>query len=181
MELNLIGALTMFKTMDMVPNFSELARTFGRDRHTIKKMYEGKERRQRKKRASELDAHVEEMTALLSRPGTSVKAAYWFLKNERGIRCSYDNFKRFAKAKGISGKAKAAAPHPLYETDPGQQLQVDWVESMRLTTTKGETLEFNLFSATLGYSRLHYFEYTEFKQEADLRDAWSTPSSGSAA
>ena len=30
MELNLIGALTMFKTMDMVPNFSELARTFSR-------------------------------------------------------------------------------------------------------------------------------------------------------
>ena len=85
MELNLIGALTMFKTMDMVPNFSELARTFGRDRHTIKKMYEGKGRKRRKKRASELDAHVEEMTALLSRPGTSVKAAYWFLKNERQL------------------------------------------------------------------------------------------------
>lgn len=169
MEPNLIGALTMFKTMDMVPNFSELARTFGRDRHTIKKMHEGKGRKRRKKRASELDAHVEEMTALLSRPGTSVKAAYWFLKNERGIRCSYDNFKRFARAKGISEKAKAAVPHPLYETDPGQQLQVDWVESMRLTTTKGETLEFNLFSATLGYSRLHYFEYTEFKQEADFK------------
>ena len=124
MELNLIGALTMFKTMDMVPNFSELARTFGRDRHTIKKMYEGKGRKRRKKRASELDAHVEEMTALLSRPGTSVKAAYWFLKNERGIKCSYDNFKRFARAKGISERAKAAVPHPLYETDPGQQLQV---------------------------------------------------------
>lgn len=169
MELNLIGALTMFKTTGMVPNFSELARAFGRDRHTIKKMYEGEGRKPRKRRASELDAHVEEMTALLSRPGTSVKAAYWFLKNERGIKCSYDNFKRFVKAKGISGKAKAAVPHPLYETDPGQQLQVDWVESMRLTTTKGEPLEFNLFSATLGYSRRHYFEYTEFKQEAGLR------------
>ena len=41
MELNLIGALTMFKTMEMVPNFSEFARTFGRDRHTIKKMTKG--------------------------------------------------------------------------------------------------------------------------------------------
>lgn len=36
MELNLIGALTMFKTMDMVPNFSELARTFGRIRSYIR-------------------------------------------------------------------------------------------------------------------------------------------------
>lgn len=76
MELNLIGALTMFKTTDMVPNFSELARAFGRDRHTIKKMYEGKGRKPRKRRAPELDVHVEEMTALFSRPGTSVKAVH---------------------------------------------------------------------------------------------------------
>lgn len=53
MELNLIGALTMFKTMDMVPNFSELAQTFGRDRHAIKKISEGKGRKRRKKRVSE--------------------------------------------------------------------------------------------------------------------------------
>lgn len=42
MELNLIGTLTMFKTMGMLPNFSELARTFKKDRHTIKKMYDGR-------------------------------------------------------------------------------------------------------------------------------------------
>lgn len=30
MELNPIGALTMFKTMDMAPNFSEIAQAFGR-------------------------------------------------------------------------------------------------------------------------------------------------------
>ncbi len=43
MELNLIGTLNILKTMKMMPNFSELARTFGKDRHTIKKMYDGKE------------------------------------------------------------------------------------------------------------------------------------------
>lgn len=47
MELNLIGTLTMFKTMGMLPNFSELARTFGKDRHTIKNMYDGKEDKER--------------------------------------------------------------------------------------------------------------------------------------
>ena len=50
MELNLIGTLTMFKTMGMLPNFSELARTFGKDRHTIKNMYDGKEVKERKKK-----------------------------------------------------------------------------------------------------------------------------------
>lgn len=169
MELNLIGTLTMFRTMEMVPNFSELARTFGRDRHTIKKMYEGKEKGPRRKKPSELDAHVEEIEELLSHPGTSVKAAYWYLKSERGIRCAYDNFKRFVKSRGLAAKAKKAVPHPLYETGPGEQMQVDWVESIRLSAKSGEVIEFNLFSATLGFSRLHYFEYTEFKQEADFK------------
>ena len=31
MELNLIGTLAMFKTMGMLPNFSELARTFKKE------------------------------------------------------------------------------------------------------------------------------------------------------
>lgn len=169
MELNLIGTLAMLKAMDMVPNFSELARAFGKDRHTIKAMYEGKETAPRKKKPSELDRHEKEIAELLSRPGVSVKAAYWFMRNERGIRCKYDNFKTFVRARRLLDEPRKATPHPFYETDPGKQLQVDWVESMKLTTVDGEVLEFNLFSATLGYSRFHYFEYTEFKQEADFR------------
>ena len=66
-------------------------------------------------------------------------------------------------------KLKKGAPHPLFETDPGKQVQVDWVESIKLNTVNGELLQFNLFSATLGYSRLHYFEYSEFKQEDDFK------------
>ena len=61
MELNLIGTLTMFKTMGILPNFSELARTFGKDRHTIKNMYDGKEVKERKKKPSELDAYRDEI------------------------------------------------------------------------------------------------------------------------
>ena len=58
MELNLIGTLTMIKTMGMLPNFSELARTFKKDRHTIKKMYDGKEKKERKKRKHQAKRHV---------------------------------------------------------------------------------------------------------------------------
>lgn len=169
MELNLIGTLTMFKTMGMLPNFSELARTFKKDRHTIKKMYDGKEKKERKKKPSELDPYVDEIIGILSHTGTKIKSAYWYFKNERKIKCSYDNFKTFAKKNKLLEEAKTGVPHPLYETDPGKQLQVDWVESIKLATIKGEIIEFNLFSATLGYSRFHYFEYTEFKTEADFK------------
>ncbi len=46
---------------------------------------------------------------------------------------------------------------------------MDWVEGIKLTTVDGEIITFNLFSATLGYSRFHSFEYSEFKGEADFK------------
>lgn len=169
MEINLVGTLTMFKTMGILPNFSELARTFGKDRHTIKSMYDGKERKLRKKRPSELDQYKDEIIEVLSRPGTKIKAAYWYFRNEKNLKCQYDNFKTFVKKYNLLEEARTGIPHPLFETDPGDQLQADWVENIKLSTTNGEVIEFNLFSATLGYSRFHYFEYTEFKQEVDFK------------
>ena len=83
MELNLIGTLNVLKTMKMMPNFSELARTFGKDRHTIKKMYDGKEAKIKKKKPSELDPYKDEIVEILSHPGVKVKAAYWYFKNEK--------------------------------------------------------------------------------------------------
>lgn len=169
MEDNLIGTLSMFRTMGIKPNFSDLARSYGKDRHTIRKMYDGEEKKERKKRPSELDTHIDDIVGLLSHPGTSIKGAYWYLRNEKGIKCSYDNFKHFVRKNKLSEKARRGTPHPLYETDPGEQLQVDWVEGIKLATVDGEVIAFNLFSATLGYSRLHSFEYSEFKGEADFK------------
>lgn len=169
MELNLIGTLTMYKMMKILPNFSELGRIFGKDRHTIKNMFEGKEATIRKKKGSELDKYKNEIIDVLSKPGIKIKAAFWYFKNEKKLKCSYDNFKHYVSKNKLIEEARTGVPHPLFETDPGKQLQVDWVESIKLTTKHGEILEFNLFSATLGYSRLHYFEYTEFKQESDFK------------
>ena len=169
MEHNLIGTLTMLKTMGILPNYSELARTFGKDRHTIKKMYDGKENKIRKKKPSELDPYIDEIIEVLSHSGTNIKSAHWYFQNEKSIKCSYDNFKTFVRKNKLLEEAKSDVPHPLFETDPGKQLQVDRVESIELATIDGEIIEFNLFSATLGYSRYHYFEYTEFKQEVDFK------------
>ena len=169
MEINLIGTLTTFKAMGIRPNFSELARTFGKDRHTIKNMYDGKEAKIRKKKPSELDKHIEEISEILSHSGTTIKSAHWYFQNERHIKSSYDNFKTYVRKNKLLETAKQGTPHPLFETDPGDQLQVDWVENIKLSTIDGETIVFNLFSATLGYSRFHYFEYTEFKQEVDFK------------
>ena len=53
----------------------------------------------------------------------------------------------------------AAAPEarPRFETPPGRQLQFDWKEDVGMVGANGEVLEFNVFTATLGYSRGHVF------------------------
>lgn len=169
MENNLIGVLTVCKIMKILPNFSELSRIYGKDRHTIKKMYEGKEEKIRNKKISELDTYKEEISDILSIHGVKIKSAYWYFKNEKNIKCGYDNFKYYVSKNNLLEEAKTATPHPMFETEPGLQLQVDWVESLKLNTIYGEILEFNLFSATLGFSRLHYFEFTESITENDFK------------
>ena len=46
---------------------------------------------------------------------------------------------------------------------------LDWVENLKIFTIIDELIEFNLFSATLGYPRMHYFEYTKTKTEDDFK------------
>lgn len=169
MELNLVAQLGIFKIMGIKPNISELSRTFKKDRKTIRKMYVGKEEKQRKKKPSELDNYKELIAELFTHPGVNVKGAFWYMQNEHKIKTKYDNFKTYVRKNELKSDPKKAIPHPLYETKPGKQIQTDWVEDLRLTTINGEAIDFNLFSATLGYSRFHNFQYSEFKQEADYK------------
>ena len=170
MECNLAGTLTLYKTMGIVPNFSELGREFKKDRHTVKKMYESKEEvKIRKKKSSKFDPFIEDIKMLLSNKAVLVKAAYWYLKNEKNLPGTYDGFKSYVLRNKIRSEVLTSTPHPLYETDPGEMTQNDWVEDIKLSTIDGEVFCFNLYSATLGYSRFHYFEYTEFKTEVDYK------------
>ena len=76
-----------------------------------------------------------------------------------------ENFKRYLKANNLTKKTYKKIPHVRYETRLGKQLQVDWKENLKIITKHGEVLEFNLFAATLGASRLHYFIYSDSKTE----------------
>ena len=71
---------------------------------------------------------------------------------------------------------KSSKPHVRFETKPGQQLQVDWKENLKITTVHGEAIEFNIMTSTLGYSREHIFIYTKGKTTEDfLRCIIDTP------
>ena len=59
--------------------------------------------------------------------------------------------------------------HLRYETEYGKQLQFDWKEDIKLISKHGEIFKFNIFSATLGASRLHVFIYSKTKTRLDVQ------------
>lgn len=168
MKINIIGALNNLKERNIKPNFSELSRKYGLHRHTIRKYWnEGGIIRKSRNKPSILDKHKEEIQEILNEEGVNKIGAYELLTYKYGNIGTYSNFKQYTLKHNIK-KKKATIPHVRYETKPGQQLQVDWKENLKIETKTGEIIKFNLFVATLGYSRKHIFIISKTKTTQDV-------------
>lgn len=165
--------LVQYKLMGIKPVFSRLSKEIGMDRHTLSKMYKGGEVKLTRNKPSVLDLYKEEIREILKDPAVSIAAAYFYLTDEaRGdkqIKCTKSNFTKYVQKHNLNEKEEGGVAHVLFETDPGQQIQFDWVEDIKILTTFGQQIKFNLFSATLGYSRMHYFEVSFTKTETDVK------------
>lgn len=171
MKKNLLGELFIMKEMDIKPNFSELSREYGIDRHTIKKYYEnGGINRKARSGTSYYDQYRDEIKELLERPHISSRAAFEYMLKKYGdsFQGNYGGFRHYCWREDLIVKTKNRTVHPRYETPPGKQLQIDWKENISLATIKGEILNFNILTSTLGYSRLHTFVYSESKTTGDF-------------
>lgn len=164
--------IAYYKLINMKPNFSKLSKETGVNRHTLSDMYYERREFNPRERKSELDPIKEEIRDILKDATQNISAAYfYFTDEERGekkITCSLSNFTKYVKKHNLNVKEVGYVAHFRYETDPGDQLQVDWVEDLKICTCEGELIKYNLFSATLGYSRMHYFEFTKTKTEEDF-------------
>ena len=161
--------LLVMKTNNIKPNYSELARIHKCDRRTVKKYdngYEGKPINRNKE--SKLDKYKEEIKDKLFLPGSTIKGTYQYFKDKDESIGNYSNFYKYTIRKKIKPK-KANKFHPRYETEPGKQLQFDWKEDIKMYNKHGEIFEFNIFSSTLSYSRLHVFIYSKFKTRLDVQ------------
>ena len=167
-----IGVLSIMKDFNMKPNFSELERMYGIDRHTIKKYYEngGIPERKKFKRVSKWDPLFDVIISLADVPGSYLMSIFQVLNYEYNgnLPGNYNSFKAYAYRRGIKCTPADQAPHVYYETEPGEQLQCDWKENLKIHSADGEVYEFNVFSATLGYSRKHVFIYSVGKTEDDF-------------
>ena len=169
---NLLGELAYFKMMNIKPNFSDLSRRYNVDRHTISKYYKngGKVIKQRKNQKSIYDDFSDEIIQLLSQPGVTKVAAYQYLcgKYPDTFHQNYSSFKSYTLRKDIIPTKTKIVPHPRFETNPGEQLQVDWKETITMTSSLGVPITFHIYTATLGYSRLHLFIYSKTKTTEDF-------------
>ena len=74
---NLEGDLLVMKTLNIKPNFSELARIYDMDYRTIKKKYDGVENKKvGRKEESFWDKYRQDIEDLLSQKGITKKAIY---------------------------------------------------------------------------------------------------------
>ena len=81
---------------------------------------------------------------------------------------TYSNFYKYIKIQDLKPK-KNNNVHLRFETEYGKQLQFDWKEDIQMISKNGEIFEFNIFSATLGASRMHVFIYSKFKTRLDVQ------------
>lgn len=169
---NIIGALKVMDDFKIKPNYSELEREYKINRHTIKKYHEngGIPKRAKRKFISKWDPFIDEIETLLDVAGVTKMGVYQFLnyKYKDSIPGNYNSFKAYTIRKQLFCKKIDTTPHVLYETEPGEQIQVDWKESLKTHARDGTLFEYNVFSSTLGYSREHTFIYSIGKTEDDF-------------
>lgn len=170
MDRNLMGDLTIMKDMGLKPNFSQLAGKYGMDRHTVRKYWEAgaAPRKKRQDKPSKYAPYLEESRDLLKDPEVSKMAAFQYLADKHPeFPGGYNGYRSFLAKEGVLSD-KASAAHPRFETAPGEQIQVDWKENLTLRCKSGREITFNVFSATMGYSRLHLFELSFGKGTDDF-------------
>lgn len=161
METNLIGEMDMLREMGVRPNFSEMARRYGMDRHTVAKYWkEGAGMEDgRSARRSGFDGYRAEIEERAQIPGITMKAMHeWLLDRHPDRKLpKYGAFRYWMSVRGIEAGQPLPDAHPRYETEPGRQLQFDWKERLVLHGRDGAEFRFNVWSSTLGYSRRHIF------------------------
>ena len=169
MKSYLAGVTQSFRENGMKPNYSELGRLNNCDPRTIKRYYLHPDtRRKALERHSELEPFDALIADRMAIPGVTMAGAYEFLRKEKGMPGAYVTFTWYCRKKGYAPKGDVTA-HVRFETDPGHQVQVDWKEDLKLRSKDRKTVfVFNVYSATLGFSRKHFFYYSESKTEQDF-------------
>ena len=160
---------TVIENFGLKPNFKYLGEVYDMDPRTVKKYYEGYNgKATTRNKNSALDEFDEIIKEKLSIPGVKISALYFYLKEEKGYKGSYSNITYYIRKNHKDWRKKSGNAKIRFDTDIGEQLQFDWVEDITLTNKYGVEYNFNIFSAELSYSRMHFFYFSYHKTREDV-------------
>ena len=141
-------------------NISKLARDLNKDRKTIKRYLEGYTPKETRDRVKYLDEYREDIIQVLSDKYQSfdyIDHLFKYLKREKGITCSRVTLNRYIREdeelNSLFKRRKDNAFTERFETEPGEQVQFDMKENIKLINQKGEMTIGYIPTLTFGWSR----------------------------
>lgn len=158
-------------------NKSQIARELGVDARTVGKYIDGYIKPNTRNKKSKLDDFQPIIRELLSNDSVQIfyyKRILWqYLKDNHNLDCAQSSFRRYIsnipefndyfkrRKKGyISNKSVMR-----FETDCGQQAQLDWKENIQFILKTGEIINVNIFVLILSYSRFRVYRLSLDKSQ----------------
>ena len=154
----------------MKVNKSQIARELGVDVRTVGKYLNGYVKPITRNRKSTIDNFKPIIRSLLSEESIQVfyyKHVLWqYLKDNHGLDCAQSSFRRYIsnnpefndyfkrRKKGYISNNSSMR----FETDKGQQAQLDWKENIDFVLSNGEVININIFVLILSYSRFRVYK-----------------------
>lgn len=151
-------------------NKSQIARELGVDVRTVGKYLNGYVKPITRNRKSTIDNFKPIIRSLLSEESIQVfyyKRVLWqYLKDNYGLDCAQSSFRRYIsnnpefndyfkrRKKGYISNNSSMR----FETDKGQQAQLDWKENIDFVLSNGEVININIFVLILSYSRFRVYK-----------------------
>lgn len=120
-ERSIMGELNMYRQLGLKPNFSEIGRRYGLDRHTVARYWnEGGDVDDRRcNRPSGFDAHSALIAEKAAMPGATKKAVHEYLLHRcGGGGCPGTTPSRTIAAGTTSPSTAAGGPSPIPGTRP---------------------------------------------------------------
>jgi len=179
-RINKLEDLVKLKTLQEVTgikiNISALARQLNVDRRTVKKYINGFKKSKERNRESYIDSFESTIRDLIfseNKVFSYKSILYRYLCDNYGMNCAESSFRRYISNheefnsyfKEKRHKIVGPKTQSRFETDPGQQAQLDWKESIDFVLKDGEVVVVNIFVLILGFSRFRVYQLSLTKTQ----------------
>ena len=171
----------LLEAANVKPNMSQIARDLNCDRRTAKRYYDGDIPKGTRVKPSYLDVHYDDILELLQPDSPQrfyYKASLWrYLRREHILDCPESTFRHYVSERPdiqayFDRMKRKSPPGPAgmvrFETDPGEQAQIDWKEDINYLTKDGNRIKVNVLSMVLSYSRLTLYALTQSRIQSVL-------------